>query len=195
MNVFGEVEGLIGAAKRALKVARGGPDGLELQQLSTRVAAPGDFVELVLGQPDGLEALRRKAHGFQRSRIALGPGRPPCGQEPARQCQLGGRKDRAAGNAAQVEEGAAREVQPTFAVKRPVVLGIPHRAHKALRPARLDHSGLALISTAVLLEELGPRKPRLTLQSVDRRGAPPVWASPSPARPGLTLESAEIRRQ
>ena len=42
MGVLGEVEGVIGAAQRALEVAEQGVDRLELRQLDARLAAAGD---------------------------------------------------------------------------------------------------------------------------------------------------------
>ena len=50
MGVLGKVEGVIGAAERALEVAQEGVDRLELGQLRARLAAAGDHA-LVRG-PD-----------------------------------------------------------------------------------------------------------------------------------------------
>ena len=183
-----------GLAARALAAQVGVVDLDPAVELAVLLAHPHDLHQLVLDEPGGLVANAQVAHQLQRGDVVLGLCEQVHGQEPARQRQLGGPKDRAAGDAALVATGRALKVQPALAPKRAALAAAARRARKARGPARLDQRGFALLDTAIAVQKLGHRKSSLKLHSVHRHGSPPVVVNPSFTPSGSPREPAEVRR-
>ena len=163
-------------------------------ELAALLAQAHDLHELVLDQPGGLVTNAQVTLELQRGDVVLGLREQVHGQEPARQGQFGGLKDRAAGNAALVPATRALVIQPAFTPKRTALSATARRADKAIRPARLDQCRFALVIASIPIHERHHRKSGLKLHRIHRHGSPPVVVNLSSAPTGSPREPAEVRR-
>lgn len=151
--------------------------------------------QLVLDEPGGAVAHAQLAGQLQRRDVVLGLRQQLHGQEPARQRQLGGLEDGAAGDAALVLAAGALPVQAAFAPERGARLHhAAGGADEPAGPARGDERLLALLLGAVAVHELRQRQPLLELDSVHRHGTSPGGMRPSSALSGSQNELAELHR-
>lgn len=142
-------------------------------------AQPHDFHHLVLEQQRGLVADAQITLELQRRRAVLGAREQMHSQEPDRQCQLGGLKDRPADQAALVPAVHALPVRQPITPEGPAARALAPGADEPPRPARVDHGLLALLLAAVPVEKFRHRQPLLKLNTIHSHGSPPSTVTSS----------------